>query len=82
MKQILQNPRSGDLELVEVPAPAVGAGEVLVRTCFSVVSPAVEGPSSGDIRRASLTTGSTGVRAMARKTRLDPKCWISSGLTA
>lgn len=42
MKQILQNARSGDLELVEVPAPAPEPGQVLVRNCFSVVSPGTE----------------------------------------
>jgi predicted dehydrogenase/threonine dehydrogenase-like Zn-dependent dehydrogenase len=39
MRQIIQSPRTGKLELAEVPAPACGAGLVLVRTHFSVVSP-------------------------------------------
>jgi len=39
MKQILQNARTGSLELVDVPAPAVGAGQVLVRNVYSVMSP-------------------------------------------
>ena len=42
MKQILQNARSGALELAEVPAPALAAGQVLVRNAFSVVSPGTE----------------------------------------
>ena len=32
MKQIVQNPGSGKLELVEVPVPAVGPGLVLALT--------------------------------------------------
>lgn len=42
MKQVLQNPKSGRLELLEVPVPALGAGQVLVRNQFSVVSPGTE----------------------------------------
>jgi polar amino acid transport system substrate-binding protein len=42
MKQLLQNPRSGALELVEVPAPIAGPGQLLVQTSFSVMSPGTE----------------------------------------
>jgi polar amino acid transport system substrate-binding protein len=53
MKQIVQNPGSGKLELVEVPIPAVGAGQVLVRNHFSVVSPGTE-KMAIDFARKSL----------------------------
>ena len=39
MKQILQSARSGKLELVEIPVPAITPGQVLVRNHFSVMSP-------------------------------------------
>ncbi len=42
MKQILQSPRTGSLELVDVPAPSPGRGKVLVRNHYSVVSPGTE----------------------------------------
>jgi predicted dehydrogenase/threonine dehydrogenase-like Zn-dependent dehydrogenase len=42
VKQILQSARSGELQLLEVPAPAVGPGQVLVQNHFSVVSPGTE----------------------------------------
>ena len=42
MKQIVQNPKSGKLELAEVPSPAAIPGQVVVRNCFSVVSPGTE----------------------------------------
>lgn len=42
MKQILQNSRSGDLEMVEVPAPSAEPGQILVRNHYSVVSPGTE----------------------------------------
>ena len=42
MKQLLQNYRNGELVLAEVPPPACGDGEVLVRTRCSVVSAGTE----------------------------------------
>jgi predicted dehydrogenase/threonine dehydrogenase-like Zn-dependent dehydrogenase len=51
MKQIIQSPRTGKLELAEVPAPACGAGQVLVRTEFSVVSPGTERQAMDFARR-------------------------------
>lgn len=42
MKQILQNARTGGLELIEVPAPSPAEGQVLVRNAFSVMSPGTE----------------------------------------
>ncbi len=42
MRQILQNARSGELELVEVPAPTPMRGQVLVRNAFSLMSPGTE----------------------------------------
>ncbi len=53
MKQILQDARSGSLELVEVPAPAPGAGQVRVRNAFSVVSPGTD-KMAMDFARKSL----------------------------
>ncbi len=42
MKQLAQNYRSGELALVDVPAPGVGPGEVLVRSVCSLVSTGTE----------------------------------------
>jgi polar amino acid transport system substrate-binding protein len=42
MKQIVQSPKTGKLELAEVPAPDAAPGQVLVRNHFSVVSPGTE----------------------------------------
>jgi predicted dehydrogenase len=53
MRQIVQNPGSGKLELVEVPVPAVAPGLVLIRNHFSVVSPGTE-KTAIDFARKSL----------------------------
>jgi len=42
VKQILQSARTGELELADVPEPFAGAGQILVRNRFSVVSPGTE----------------------------------------
>jgi predicted dehydrogenase/threonine dehydrogenase-like Zn-dependent dehydrogenase len=52
MKQVVQSPRTGKLELAEVPAPACGAGQVLVRTHYSVVSPGTERQAMDFARRS------------------------------
>ncbi|MGH0031491.1 MAG: zinc-dependent alcohol dehydrogenase, partial [Myxococcota bacterium] len=53
MKQIVQSPKTGKLELVEVPAPAPAPGMVVVRNHFSVVSPGTE-KMAMDFARKSL----------------------------
>ncbi len=42
MKQALLSLRSGSIELVETPVPAVRAGHVVIRTCASLVSVGTE----------------------------------------
>jgi predicted dehydrogenase/threonine dehydrogenase-like Zn-dependent dehydrogenase len=42
MKQILQNQKTGDLKVVEVPTPALQRGRVLVRTEASLISAGTE----------------------------------------
>lgn len=42
MKQILQNQRTGDLKVAEVPLPVLQRGRVLVRTAASLVSAGTE----------------------------------------
>ena len=53
MKQIVQIPGTGSLELLEVPAPAPVPGQVIVRNAFSVVSPGTE-KMALDFARKSL----------------------------
>src|SRR5215471_21613268 len=42
MRQIVQNVRNGQLEVREVPPPALRPGGVLVRTAASIISPGTE----------------------------------------
>jgi predicted dehydrogenase/threonine dehydrogenase-like Zn-dependent dehydrogenase len=42
MKQIAQNYKTGDLTVLDVPAPACGPGGVLVRSLFSLISTGTE----------------------------------------
>jgi threonine dehydrogenase-like Zn-dependent dehydrogenase len=42
LKQILQSLENGETQVVEIPAPLVRAGQVLIQTCASVVSVGTE----------------------------------------
>ena len=42
MKQIVQNMKSGETQIVEVPKPAIKPGHILVRTHASLVSSGTE----------------------------------------
>jgi polar amino acid transport system substrate-binding protein len=53
MKQVVQSPKTGKLEFVEVPSPAATVGQVLVRNHFSVISPGTE-KLAMDFARKSL----------------------------
>jgi polar amino acid transport system substrate-binding protein len=72
LKQILQDARSGKLELAEVPAPAPGPGQVLVRNHYSVVSPGTEKLALEFARKSLLGKARSRpdlVRQVARKLR-------------
>ncbi len=72
MKQIVQSARSGELELLEVPAPAPDRGQVLVRTHFSLVPPGTEKSSLDFARKSRLGKARSRpdlVKQVARKLR-------------
>lgn len=72
MKQILQSAKTGELELVEVPAPAVRDGHILVRNAFSVVSPGTEKLALEFARKSLLAKARSRpdlVRQVVRKLR-------------
>jgi predicted dehydrogenase/threonine dehydrogenase-like Zn-dependent dehydrogenase len=51
MKQVLQNRKSGEVEVAEVPAPALQRGRVLVRTAASLISAGTERAAVGQNRK-------------------------------
>ncbi len=72
MKQIVQIPGSGSLELLEVPAPAPVPGQLIVRNAFSVVSPGTEKMALDFARKSLLGKARSRpdlVRQVARKLR-------------
>ncbi len=50
MEQLIQNLKNGEMQLLEVPFPALPQGCVLVRNYFSVISAGTEGKSVKDAR--------------------------------
>lgn len=65
MKQLTQRLKSGEMELLDVPMPALGPKSVLVRTHVSVISVGTEGKSVRDARRGYLS------KARARKKEVE-----------
>jgi len=47
MKRILQNLKTGVTEIVEVPAPAVGRGQLLIRASRTLLSVGTERMPAG-----------------------------------
>ena len=54
MQQVVQNYRSGELAMLEVPVPACQPGGVLVRTRYSLVSSGTEAMKIEESRRSLL----------------------------
>jgi polar amino acid transport system substrate-binding protein len=59
MKQVIQNFKTGELSVAEVPAPALARGYVLVRNAFSLISAGTE--------RSTVTTAQASLLGKARQ---------------
>lgn len=64
MKQLTQQLKNGRMEIIEVPAPSVERGKVLVKNYFSVISAGTEGKTVSDARLGYIA------KAKARKKEL------------
>jgi predicted dehydrogenase/threonine dehydrogenase-like Zn-dependent dehydrogenase len=53
VKQLLQSNKTGEMRIEEVPTPALRAGGILVRSCFSLISAGTE-RKKVDMARSSL----------------------------
>jgi len=74
MKQIIQNARTGSLEITEVPAPLPAKGQLLVRNHYSVMSPGTEKLSMSFARSSLLGKARSRpdlVKQVLRKARQD-----------
>ncbi|HEX7344150.1 MAG TPA: bi-domain-containing oxidoreductase, partial [bacterium] len=54
MYQVIQDFKSGQIRLVEVPAPSVAPGMVLVQTCASAISVGTERATAGMARKSLI----------------------------
>ncbi len=79
MKQILQDARTGELTVVNVPAPKLLAGCVLVRVAASLVSPGTERASS-DFARKNLLQKAKARPDLVRQvlSKLSRDGWLST----
>src|ERR1043165_4630999 len=55
MKQVLQNTRSGEITVEDIPAPTLQPGRVLVRTAASLISAGTEKTAVEDAKKSLLT---------------------------
>lgn len=54
MEQLTQNLKNGEMKLLEVPYPALSAGQVLIRNYYSLISAGTEGKTVKDARLGYL----------------------------
>ena len=54
MKQLTQQLKSGRMRILEAPLPSLGAGQVLVRNRYSVISAGTEGKTVSDARKGYI----------------------------
>ena len=54
MEQIIQQLKSGEMEILEVPCPALNKGQVLVRNHYSLISSGTEGKTVTDARKGYI----------------------------
>ncbi|MGF1587426.1 MAG: bi-domain-containing oxidoreductase [Bacteroidales bacterium] len=54
MEQLTQQLKSGKMEILEVPFPILGKGQILVRNHYSVISAGTEGKTVNDARKGYI----------------------------
>lgn len=54
MQQLTQELKSGKMEILEVPFPALGPGQLMIRTQYSVISAGTEGKTVTDARKGYI----------------------------
>lgn len=59
MEQLTQELKSGKMEILEVPFPAMGSNQILVRNFYSVISAGTEGKTVSDARKGYIAKART-----------------------
>ncbi len=59
MQQLTQQLKSGKMEILEVPFPALNKGTILVRNYYSVISAGTEGKTVSDARKGYVAKAKT-----------------------
>ena len=77
MNQLTQNLKSGKMEILEVPFPALTTGNILVRTHYSVISAGTESKTVKDARRGYIGKA----RARQKEVKQVIESVINQGLT-
>ena len=54
MKQLTQKLKDGRLQVIDVPAPRAGSGQILVRNAYSVISAGTEGSTVSTARKSYI----------------------------
>jgi polar amino acid transport system substrate-binding protein len=54
MKQLIQNLKSGKMELLEVPVPALHSGNLLIKTHYSIISTGTESAKVSNARKGYI----------------------------
>ena len=65
MKQLTQQLKSGSMEILEVPFPALGLKEILVRNYYSVISAGTEGKTVSDARKGYVAKAQSRQKELA-----------------
>ena len=59
MHQLTQQLKSGKMEILEVPFPALASGQLLIRNFYSVISAGTEGKTVSDARKSYIAKART-----------------------
>lgn len=66
MEQLTQQLKSGHMEIMDVPIPALGSGQVLVRNHYSLISAGTEGKTVSDARMGLIAKAKSRKKEVAQ----------------
>jgi len=66
MEQLTQQLKSGHMEVMDVPVPALGSGQILVRNHYSLISAGTEGKTVSDARMGLIAKAKSRKKEVAQ----------------